>query len=49
MIDATLATDDQMQYDLEDSEETGPVPLEVWETSVGPVLISVSSSTSGTC
>jgi len=40
MIDATLATDDQMQYDLEDSEETGPVPPEVWETSVGPVLIS---------
>ena len=40
MIDATLATDDQMQYDLEDSEATGPVPPDVWETSVGPVLIS---------
>ena len=40
MIDATLATDDQMQYDLEDSEVTGPIPPEVWETSVGPILIS---------
>lgn len=40
MIDATLATDDQMQYDLEDSEVTGPIPPDVWETSVGPILIS---------
>ena len=40
MIDATLATDDQMQYDLEDSEVTGPIPPEIWETSVGPILIS---------
>ena len=40
MIDATLATDAQMQYDLEDSEVTGPIPPEIWETSVGPILIS---------
>ena len=40
MIDTTIATDDQIQYDLEDSEETGPLPNDIWETGVGPILLS---------
>lgn len=40
MIDATMATDDQLHYALEDSEATGPLPNDVWETGVGPVLVS---------
>lgn len=40
MIDATMATDDQLQYALEDSEATGPLPNDIWETGVGPVLLS---------
>ena len=40
MIDATAATDDQLQYDLEDSFVTAPLPNEVWETGFGHVLIS---------
>ena len=40
MVDATVATDDQIQYELEDSEDTGPLPNEVWQTAVGGVLIS---------
>lgn len=40
MIDATVFTDDQIHYALEDSEHTGPLPNEVWKTGAGPVLIS---------
>jgi len=40
MIDATVATDDQLHYDLEDSVETGPMPNEIWESGIGPVLLS---------
>jgi crotonobetainyl-CoA:carnitine CoA-transferase CaiB-like acyl-CoA transferase len=40
MIDATVATDDQLQYDLEHSEDTGPLPNDIYETGVGPVLVS---------
>jgi crotonobetainyl-CoA:carnitine CoA-transferase CaiB-like acyl-CoA transferase len=40
MIDATVATDDQMHYDLEDSEATGPLANDAWETGAGPILIS---------
>jgi CoA:oxalate CoA-transferase len=40
MIDATVFTDDQIHYALEDSEHTGPLPNEVWTTGAGPVLIS---------
>jgi CoA:oxalate CoA-transferase len=40
MLDATMATDDQMHYDLEDSEHTGPLPSAIWETGAGPILIS---------
>jgi CoA:oxalate CoA-transferase len=40
MIDATVATDDQLQYDLEDSEDTGPLPNDIWQTGAGWALIS---------
>ena len=40
MIDATVATDDQIHYDLEGSNETGPMPNEIWESGIGPVLLS---------
>lgn len=40
MIDATVATDDQLHYDLENAGDTGPLPNEIWETGFGPVLIS---------
>ena len=40
MIDATLATDDQLHYDLEHSEGTGPLPNDTWETQAGRILIS---------
>ena len=40
MVDATVCTDDQIHYALEDSEETGPLPNHAWETGAGPVLIS---------
>ena len=40
MIDATLATDDQLHYALEDSEASGPLRNDTWETGVGPNLIS---------
>ncbi|MAU91152.1 MAG: CoA transferase [Gammaproteobacteria bacterium TMED182] len=40
MIDATIATDDKMHYDLEDAQGTGPMRNEIWPTSFGPVLIS---------
>ena len=40
MIDATLATDDQVHYALEDSEASGPLRNDAWETGAGPILIS---------
>ena len=40
MVDATLATDDQIHYELEDSEATMGLPNDVWETGAGPILIS---------
>ena len=40
MIDATLCTDDQIHYALEDSEHTGPMPNEIWRTGAGDVLVS---------
>jgi crotonobetainyl-CoA:carnitine CoA-transferase CaiB-like acyl-CoA transferase len=40
MVDATIATDDQLQYDLEASEGTGPLPSDTWETGAGPILVS---------
>ena len=40
MIDATATTDDQLHYDLEDSEDTGPLPNDIFQTGTGPILIS---------
>ena len=40
MIDATSATDDQLQYDLEDSHRTAPLPNEVWEVGFGHAIIA---------
>ncbi len=40
MMDATIATDDQIHYDLEDSEDTGPLANDTYETGAGAVLVS---------
>lgn len=40
MVDATLVTDDQIHYELEDSEETMGLPNDVWETGAGSILLS---------
>ena len=41
MIDSTMCTDDQIHYDLEDSEATAPLPPDIWATGAGDVLVSV--------
>ncbi len=40
MIDATIATDDQLQFEMESSEDSGPLRNEVWKTPIGPILVS---------
>ena len=40
MVDATLATDDQVHYALENAEDTGPLRNDTWDTGPGPILIS---------
>ena len=40
MIDATVATDDKIQFDLEESHHTGPEPNQVWDTPMGRIVIS---------
>ena len=40
MVDATLATDDQIHYELEDSEDTMGLPNDVWDCGPGPILVS---------
>ena len=40
MVDATVATDDQLQHDLEASDGTAPLPSDTWETGAGPILVS---------
>ena len=40
MVDATLATDDQVHYAPEDAEDTGPLRNDTWDTGPGPILIS---------
>ena len=41
MLDAMLATDDQLHYALEDSADTGPLPAEIWELPFGHALLSM--------
>jgi crotonobetainyl-CoA:carnitine CoA-transferase CaiB-like acyl-CoA transferase len=40
MIDATIATDDKMHYDLEASGDTGPMRNEIYTLAFSSVLIS---------
>jgi CoA:oxalate CoA-transferase len=40
MIDATVATDDQVHYAIEDAEDTAALPNDTWETGAGPILLS---------
>ena len=40
MVDASVATDDQLQYDLENSHDTGPLPNDVWMTGLGPIVLA---------
>ena len=40
MLDATVVTDDQLLYHLEDSHATGPAVSDIWDTGFGPVLIA---------
>jgi crotonobetainyl-CoA:carnitine CoA-transferase CaiB-like acyl-CoA transferase len=40
MLDAMIATDDHLHYALEDAEDLRPMQSEVWETGIGPVMLS---------
>jgi crotonobetainyl-CoA:carnitine CoA-transferase CaiB-like acyl-CoA transferase len=40
MLDATLATDDKLHYDLEHSGATAPMRNEIWSLPFGAVLVS---------
>ena len=40
MLDAMLATDDQLHYGLEDSRDTAPSLSDIWRTGMGEVLIA---------
>ena len=40
MLDSTIATDDQLHYDLEASWDTGPISNEIWSLPFGAALIS---------
>jgi CoA:oxalate CoA-transferase len=40
MMDATIVTDDQLHYELEDSEDTMGLPNDIWVTGAGPALLS---------
>jgi crotonobetainyl-CoA:carnitine CoA-transferase CaiB-like acyl-CoA transferase len=40
MIDATVATDDQVHYAIEEAEDTAALPNDTWETGAGPILLS---------
>ncbi|MFI4934109.1 MAG: CaiB/BaiF CoA transferase family protein [Caulobacterales bacterium] len=40
MLDATVATDDQLQFDIENAQVGGPLPPNIWESGAGPILIS---------
>jgi crotonobetainyl-CoA:carnitine CoA-transferase CaiB-like acyl-CoA transferase len=40
MVDAALVTDDQVFCEIEEAEDTLGMPSDVWQTGVGPVLLS---------
>ena len=40
MVDATIVTDDQVLYELEESEHTQGLPNDTWETGAGEILVS---------
>jgi len=40
MIDATVATDDQLQFDIENATAGEPLPPNIWETGAGPILVN---------
>jgi CoA:oxalate CoA-transferase len=41
MMDATLISDDQLHFEMEDAEATRNLPPDMWDTGVGPILVSV--------
>jgi crotonobetainyl-CoA:carnitine CoA-transferase CaiB-like acyl-CoA transferase len=41
MMDATLVSDDQLHFEMEDAEATRNLPPDIWETGAGPILVSV--------
>ena len=40
MMDTILVTDDQLHYDIENSEDTSPLRNDTWDTGVGAILVS---------
>ena len=40
MVDATLVADDQIHYELEDSEDSKGLPDNIWDCGAGPILVS---------
>ena len=41
MMDATLVSDDQLHFEMEDAEATRNLPPDMWNTGAGPILVSV--------
>ncbi len=41
MMDATLVSDDQLHFEIEDAESTRNLPPDIWDTGVGAILVSV--------
>ncbi len=41
MMDATLVSDDQFHFEIEDAETTRNLPPDIWDTGVGAILVSV--------
>lgn len=40
MVDATVATDDQLLYEIDGPGDTAALPNDIWQTPPGPILIS---------
>jgi len=43
MLDATIATDDQIHFDLENANATNQPRIAAWETGAGPILVSADA------